>query len=86
MVRVIFTHLVLFLLPFAFYALWLWVSKKEQTSENWRKGPIAWLVIVGAVLVSISLGLMASFDKSPEGLEYRPAEIRDGVFVPGRFE
>lgn len=86
MFRVVLSHLLLFLLPFLGFALWLWLNKKAQTSENWRNGPMAWLALGGASLVIIGLVIFASFDQVPEGQAYRPAEMRDGVFVPGGFE
>ena len=86
MVRVIITHFLLFLIPFIAYAAWLWINKKAQTSENWRKGPLVWLILGGMAIVAASLVLLASFDRMPEGRKYVPAEIRDGVFVPGHYE
>lgn len=86
MLRVILTQLLLFLLPFICYALWLWLSKRSRHPDSWSKGPIAWLTLAGLVLVISGLVGMAAFDKSPEGTSYRPSEMRDGVFVPGRFE
>ncbi|MBO6757393.1 MAG: hypothetical protein JJ902_13770 [Roseibium sp.] len=86
MFRVILSHLVLFALPFVGYAVWLWLNKKAQTSENWKNGPIAWLSLAGVVMVVISLVSLASFQQMPEGTEYRPSEMRDGVFVPGGYE
>ncbi|MBA5775728.1 hypothetical protein H2509_01160 [Stappia sp. F7233] len=86
MLRIIFTHLLLFLIPFIGYAFWLWINRKAQTSENWRSGPLIWLAFGGIVIVSASLFFLASFEHMPEGKTYRPAEIRDGEFVPGRYE
>lgn len=86
MFRVLISHLLLFLLPFVGYAFWLFVNKKTQTSENWRNGPTGWLALAGIAMVLVSLVGFASFHRMPEGKEYRPSEMRDGVFVPGRYE
>lgn len=86
MFRVLLSHLLLFALPFVGYAVWLWLTKKKQSSENWRKGPNGLLALTGVALVLISLVLFASFRQMPDGTEYRPSRMENGVFVPGRFE
>ncbi|WP_417672132.1 DUF6111 family protein [Roseibium sp.] len=86
MARVILSHLLLFFLPFVGYAVWLWINKKAQTSENWRNGPNGWLALAGIGLVLASLVIFASFKKMPEGTEYRPSRMEDGVFIPGGYE
>ncbi len=86
MLRVILTQLVLFLLPFIGYAVWLWLNNKAHASKRWRDGPMGWLALTGIAFAMIGLGVMASFKQAPEGAEYRPAHMKDGVFVPGRYE
>ncbi|WP_428650788.1 DUF6111 family protein [Roseibium sp.] len=86
MLRIVFTQLLLFLIPFVCYGAWLWLSKKSRHPESWSRGPIAWLTLAGLALVIAGLVAMAQFDRAPEGTSYRPSEMRDGVFVPGRFE
>ncbi len=86
MMRVILTQLVLFLLPFLAYALWIWLSKRSRHPENWTRGPVAWLTLAGLLLVIVSFVFLDTFNQAPEGTQYRPSEMRDGVFVPGRFE
>lgn len=86
MFRVFLAHLFLFLLPFFGYALWLWLSKKSHHPDRWSKGPIAWLTLSGLVLVIAGLVGMASFKQSPEGANFIPSQMRDGEFVPGRYE
>jgi len=86
MFRVILVHVVLFLLPFIGYAVWLWLAKRSKDPDNWTVKPVAWLTVAGLVLVIGGLVGMASFDHAPEGASWRPSEMRDGVFVPGRYE
>ncbi|WP_417686551.1 DUF6111 family protein [Roseibium sp.] len=86
MIRVFLSHFLLFLLPFIGYAVWLFLNKKEQSSENWRNGPNGWLALSGIVLVLASLVIFASFRKMPDGTEYRPSRMENGVFVPGGYE
>ena len=85
MVRILFTQLILFLLPFIGFALWLVIQKKAQTSENWRKGPLAWLAIGGAVLMIGGLALLARIDVNSGDTVYVPAQIIDGKFIPGGY-
>lgn len=86
MLRVFLTHLILFFLPFFCYALWLWVTKRNKHPDRWSKGPIAWLTLTGLVLVITGFVVMASITRGPEGTDYKPSQMKDGVFVPGRFE
>lgn len=86
MLRIILTQLFLFLLPFACYATWLWLSKKGENPESWSRGPVAWLTLAGLALTITGFVAVALLNSSPEGKEYRPAEFRDGVLIPGRFE
>lgn len=86
MLRVVLSHILLFFLPFLGYAFWLWLQKKEQTSEEWRKGPLRWLALAGVGLVLVSLGFFASYREAPDGAEYIPSHMENGVFVPGRYE
>ncbi|MBD8891357.1 DUF6111 family protein [Roseibium litorale] len=86
MLRVVLSHILLFLLPFMGYALWLWMQKKEQTSEEWRKGPLRWLALAGVALVLGSLAIFATYREAPDGAEYIPSHMENGVFVPGRYQ
>ncbi|MEP0235715.1 DUF6111 family protein [Roseibium sp.] len=86
MFRVVLSHMILFLLPFVGYAVWLWIKKKSQTSENWKNGPMAWLTLAGILLVLVSLVIFATFKKMPDGTEYRPSRMENGVFIPGGYE
>ncbi|WP_028479968.1 DUF6111 family protein [Pseudovibrio exalbescens] len=86
MLRILITHGLLFLVPFIGYAIWLYLGKKAQTDKKFRDGPIAWLAISGLALVAASFIIMASVGYAPQGSQYRPAQIIDGVFVPGGYE
>ncbi|TYC55831.1 hypothetical protein FMN50_12460 [Rhodobacterales bacterium] len=86
MLRIFLAQLLLFLLPFVCYALWLWLGKRSKHPDRWSKGPIAWLTAAGLVLVIIGFATMAFQLRATDGKEYRPSEMRDGVFVPGRYE
>jgi len=86
MLRIILANVILFFLPFLAYAFWLWLNNKAHASEHWRRGPMAWLALCGIALVIVSFIVFASLKQAPDGTEYRPAHMEDGVFVPGRFE
>ena len=86
MLRVALTHLILCLLPFFCYALWLWLTKRSKHPDRWAKGPIAWLTVSGLVLVIGGFFVMSTLNRGPEGTDYRPTQMKDGVFVPGGFE
>ncbi len=83
MFRVVLTQLLLFLLPFLCYFLWL---RLQSRPDGWGKGPVAWLSIAGIILVIASMAVFANLKQRPEGTEYRPSVMQDGVFVPGHYE
>ncbi|MFD1696310.1 DUF6111 family protein [Roseibium aestuarii] len=85
MLRVILTHLVLFLLPFLGYGLWLWVTRKASADRAWRDGPMLYLSLAGALLVVLSLVFFASFEKGQVDRDYQPSRMENGRFVPGGF-
>lgn len=86
MLRIVLTQLFLFLLPFACYTAWLYLTKKNKDPKSWTRGPVAWLTLAGLALAIVAMVAVAFLGKSPEGTEYIPSELRDGVFIPGRFE
>lgn len=86
MLRVALTHLLLFLLPFFCYAIWLLLTKRSKDPDRWARGPLAWLTVSGLVLVIGGFVVMSTLNRGPEGSDYRPTQMKDGVFVPGGFE
>ena len=77
------------LLPTAVYLLYAVVVGRHQadgTPIPWYRAPWIWLGIAGAVLALITMLAMALFEGSPAGSDYRPAQYRDGVMVPGAME
>jgi H+/Cl- antiporter ClcA len=75
----------LFLAPFAIYAAWLWYAKGSAARTNWTAGPVYAAALAGLLLMVVGFVLLASFGTAERGI-YHPAEVRDGVLVPGRFE
>jgi len=75
----------LFLAPFAAYAAWLYFTRGSAARANWTAGPLFGTAIAGMLLVVAGFVALASFGPSERGV-YHPAEVRDGMLVPGRFE
>ena len=78
---------VLFLLPFAAYALWLLVTRRSLSNvDDWTVRTIGYLALAGAALVIVVLVVFIQRDTDKPGGTYVPAHIENGVIVPGHFE
>lgn len=85
MIRPVLTEVVLFLTPFALYAIFLLVARgKVLDREAWGPRVIAWLCGAALVLLAGSFVILAEFSGAPPGSTYEPAHVEDGKFVPGR--
>ena len=74
-------------MPFGIYAGWMFVTRGTVgTANDWPIRTITWLAIGGAVLMVIAVIVFLQFDGAPPGSIYVPAQIIDGVLVPGHFE
>ncbi|WP_020179309.1 DUF6111 family protein [Methylopila sp. M107] len=79
-------QLLLFLLPFAAYAVWLHFTKRGwRAPEHWRGVPLVWLVGAAVALTLGSLALLALTGGGSSKSMYVPAHMENGVFVPGRI-
>lgn len=88
MTRLILVYLIPFLLPFAIYAAWVWLSRHSREDGvlvTIAKGPWFWLVIAGFLLTLSSLGLWAVLDSHKPEENYVPPRLEDGRVVPGRM-
>jgi hypothetical protein len=86
MIRPISTEVVLFLIPFAVYALFL-VATLKGTARScaWPLARLAWLVIAALVLMLGSFVYFTTFGGAPPDSTYIPAHVdENGTFVPGR--
>jgi len=87
MIRPVFTELVLFLTPFAVYAVFLVATRKGLLDAgSWPLPRIAWLAIVALVLMIGSFVALAQFGGVPPGSTYTPAHVENGKLVPGRSQ
>ncbi len=85
--RTVLIQLLLFLAPFAVYALILGASKKSvREPENWPLKTTLTLATIGCVLVIAGLVYFAHFGGAPNTGVYEPARYEDGKLIPGRIK
>ena len=82
--RPAFTELLIFLIPFAVYALFLLTTRSGVTlPASWPAHVIAKVVVGSLLLVILSFVLLAHFSGASPNSTYIPAHIENGKFVPG---
>lgn len=86
MIRPFLTELVLFLTPFALYALFIFAVKRGGLLDraNWPMSHVAWLLMAAFLLVIASFIVLAHWRPIPPGSTYTPAHMENGKFVPGQ--
>jgi hypothetical protein len=85
MTRAIIQELVLFLLPFAAFAIYLVIRRRNPLVwSSWSDHSI-WLVIAGLSCVVLSL-LTAGILANRQTGAYEPTHMENGRIVPGRFK
>ena len=84
MIRPVLTELVLFLAPFALYALYLLATKADLLHpESWPMATLVWLTIAALALMFGSFIVLAQWCGEPANSTYVPAHIENGKLVPG---
>jgi hypothetical protein len=84
MIRPAFTEILIFLIPFAVYALFLVATRSGLLIQSsWPVHVIAKLAIGSLLLVIVSFVLLAHFSGASPNSTYVPAHIENGKFVPG---
>ena len=87
MIRTGFTEFLLFLAPFAFYAVFLFATRAGVLDpKSWPVRHVLLLVIVALLLVIGSFIYLAHFSGAPVGTTYMPAHLENGKFVPGTYK
>lgn len=87
MLRPLLTELVLFLAPFAGYALFLWATRAGVLHpDSWSWAILGWLSAAALALMIGSFILIAQFTGAPPGSTYVPAHVENGRFVPGTLK
>ena len=86
MIRPGFTEVVLFLTPFAVYAVFLFASRAAIFDRaSWSPRVLVYLLGAALLLMIASFVLFAEYTGEPPGSTYEPAHMDDGKFVPGRI-
>lgn len=86
MVRTVLIELALFLSPFVLYGALLLATKGSVVPAHWSPRVLGVLGLIALILMAGGLVVFESGRGAPAGTRYIPAEMRDGVFVPGRYE
>jgi hypothetical protein len=87
MIRPIATELVLFLAPFAAYAIFLWATEAGVLHpESWPLARLAWLTAAALALIAGSFIVLAQWGGEPKNSTYVPAHIENGKLVPGKMK
>lgn len=84
MIRVVLEGALIFLLPFALFAIVLLLMRRNVLRvDSWSPHAL-WLVVAGLALVIGSLLFAGLFAERSTGA-FEPAHMEDGRLVPGRF-
>ncbi len=91
MLRFLLTVVVPLLLPTASYLLYILVVERRRARAEetrtpapwWVTAPWPWLVLGGAGLAALTLGVMALTGGAPPHSAYSPAHLEDGRLVRG---
>jgi hypothetical protein len=87
MIRTGLTELLLFLTPFALYAVFLVATRSGVLdAKSWPARHVMVLAIVALALVIGSFLYLAQFSGAPVGTTYVPAHLDNGKLVPGAYK
>ncbi|MCS0493847.1 DUF6111 family protein [Ancylobacter sp. MQZ15Z-1] len=87
MLRVAIINILLFLLPFAAFALYLRFGRRvDSMLEGWSSTALVACTAVAVVLVAASLFLFEAQGRGPTKGAYVPPTWKDGVLTPGHIE
>ena len=86
MIRVVAESLGVFLLPFAFFAVWVLIQDYFPfTVAAWSRHSVTWLSAIGLALCFILL-VATGLERNERTGVYVPAQVVNGQLRPGRFE
>lgn len=86
MARFITLDALAFLLPFLLY--WGWLALTRSTSahpRSWEARTLLVLSATGAMTILLFIVALVHFGGAENSAGYRPAMLKDGQIVPGRF-
>jgi Mn2+/Fe2+ NRAMP family transporter len=84
MIRAFVEEALLFLLPFALFALYLVLRRRNPMSRAAWGGQMTWLVITGLACVVLALLATALMAERKSGA-FEPTHMENGRLVPGQF-
>jgi heme/copper-type cytochrome/quinol oxidase subunit 1 len=84
MTRVVFGELLFFLLPFAVFALYLLILRRNPLLfEHWSRSSL-WLAMAGLACVILAF-VVAGIRAERNTGAFEPTHMEDGRVVPGQF-
>ena len=84
--RAVVEFLSLFLAPFVLFAIYLVVRLRYPLAiEHWTRSRVATLVLIGLAAALIGMITLISVSPRSQGV-YVPAQVENGVLVPGHFQ
>ena len=87
MIRPILTEILLFLTPFAVYALFLYGTRSGVLQiESWPAKTVGWRTAAAGVLMITGFVILGQIDYQPAGSTYVPPHMEDGKLIPGHFK
>ncbi|WP_230531668.1 DUF6111 family protein [Microvirga roseola] len=84
MTRAVVQQLVLFFLPFAAFAIYLLIQRRNPMAWSQWSAQSGWLVIAGLAIVVVSL-IVGGITAERQTGGFVPTHVEDGRVVPGRF-
>ena len=85
MLRFLIDDALLFLAPFALFALWLAVTRRNPMTISHWSGRLFALTLAG-LLFGIASVLWAGMSSDVQRGSYTPARVENGQLVPGRLQ
>jgi hypothetical protein len=87
MIRPVLTELLLFLTPFAVYALFLYATRSGVLHvESWPARTVGWLTTAAVLLMIGGFVVLGQLEHQPAGSTYVPPHVEDGKLIPGHFK
>lgn len=86
MLRSVLVELGLFLTPFVLYGVLLLATKGSVVPEHWSLRALVGVSAAAVALVVLGLLVFEAEHMAAPGSHYVPAQVKDGVFVPGHHE
>jgi drug/metabolite transporter (DMT)-like permease len=85
MIRIVLERMVLFALPFAVFALYVWIGHKRLQRPR-PDTPWVWLSVIGLVLVILSFFYVGLTEGETTKGQYVPPQYVHGRIVPGHVD